>query len=279
MSWISRHLTAPPLFIVGPSRSGTSALLRVFSRHPGIYARPSGEAPIVEPVGRLFHEIRCSRYANYHEAESNLPPEEIGARLRSLVKDWIFGPVNLRNQVKQLADTRKMRSAKFWSAKCFPSKTGLEGLSRLFPAARFVFIFRNGYDVVNSRNRYSHFKGFGFEGNVDEWVEQVDSYAYALTTADSIVVRHEDMVASPEDFLKTIWERLGMLPSAESLRTLTEELVQPEGHVNLLQKTADLKKYYAERESPTAQWSEEQRGYFAERAGNAMKLLGYNLAS
>ena len=51
---LTRRFFHHPIFIVGDSRSGTSALLQALGKHPLILSMP-GEAPLITSIGGMAH--------------------------------------------------------------------------------------------------------------------------------------------------------------------------------------------------------------------------------
>ena len=156
---IGRLLCRPffehPILVVGTGRSGTSVLLQALGKHPQIYALP-GEAPFLTSIGGAAFLFEHAENRSYYLASIKVTKDYLYDQLRRLGFEVAAGPhYGLKRLFKGLvgaADTPLRR--RFWCAKSFPSEKVTDGLLALYPTVRFVYIVRNGCDVVHSRTKF-----------------------------------------------------------------------------------------------------------------------------
>lgn len=141
-------LAAPPLFITGQGRSGTTMTFDLFTRHPEVHAifeswlltPHSGITTVLhQPQWNAeFYEKQIESVGYPHAAAQLLPYTDAARELGELAAGWL---------------TRGMPAGKRY----FVEKTPLDvaALRAMFPQARVAHIIRDGRDVAGSIRRAS----------------------------------------------------------------------------------------------------------------------------
>ncbi len=139
-------LAAPPVFISGFGRSGTSLTLDLFAGHPEVCAvfetwlltADNGIAGVLQQPQwhPEYYERRRREIGNDHAAVQLLPYEEAAAELGELVAGWLMRAVQPGQRF-------------------LVEKSPLDGavLAALFPRAKLVHVVRDGRDVATSTLR------------------------------------------------------------------------------------------------------------------------------
>ncbi len=170
---------APPIFIIGSPRSGTTLLRLILDSHPRISC---GEET------HFLRDLEAITGRNWAlVATYGLDREWWLERIRNLYGDF---------QAEVLARSGKAR----WAEKDPTYTLHLEFIEELFPDALYVHLLRDGHDVVASfRDRWGY-KSAARAART-EWARYVTA-ARALGTRLSserfLELRYEDLVTDPE---------------------------------------------------------------------------------
>jgi hypothetical protein len=269
---------ASPVFVISCGRSGSTALCRALNMHPSLLVATK-EGPAFNALGELAHDYAMGPHANYFQSASRLEPNETRRQIRRLCYTSIFGlDLGLsydprRIQLKESAYLRG-RTIKRWGAKVFPTQKSAQGLRWLYPDAKFIYIFRNGIDVVQSMSKFGSFSKLGFEERCRFWSERTETYEYLRTWDDVCLVRFEDFLNDNASVLASIYSYLGLAHSQAPAEFASSRLIHP-----LDSPTAMLnpKEAIAARSSSFETWTGEERSTFESICGEAMKMLGYGI--
>jgi hypothetical protein len=269
---------ANPVFIVSCGRSGSTALCRALNLHPSLMVATK-EGPIVNALGELAFDYAVGPHSHYFQSASRLMPAETRRQIRRLCYTSIFGPdLGLsydpkRIRIKESA-YRRGRSIRRWGAKVFPTERSAQGLRWLYPGAKFIYIFRNGIDVVQSMSKFGSFSKLGFEERCRFWRDRADTYEYLRTWDDVCLVRFEDFLADNASVLGSIYRYLGLAdhsaPAEFASSTIIHPLDSPSASLN-------PKESIAARGSSFQEWNGGERVAFRRICGDAMKRLGYEI--
>jgi Sulfotransferase family len=219
---------APPVFVVGAGRSGTT-LVRVildagpelaipFESHfiPGLWrtrARFEDNGRI--DAVRLMAEIASTRWFQAWE----LSTDAVIARVRQLPSPGfadVIGSVFLA-----YADTRGKQR---WGDKTPGYVVEIPTLSTIFPNARFVHVVRDGRDVALSLREmdWGHRRGPHAVPHMAEyWRQRVRrgrAAGVVLGSARYMEVRYESLVEHPETILNELCRFLAITPDPSMLR-------------------------------------------------------------
>lgn len=278
-SYACAHFLKRPIFIVGGSRSGTIVLLKAMGRHSRILSTPS-EDPFITDIGGMAYSLDyCDDVKKRYFQESlRVSHEYIYDKLRVLALESALGPhYGLRYLVKSaILGKENILRKRYWCTKTFPVKDVADGLVSLFPDARFIWILRNGVNVVYSRCRFPAFRDQTFEEHCRHWASTIDRFSYLLEMPRVPVVHQEQLVDDPRDVFHKIFETLGIDHDNGPAEYALTHHVHPLGDTSTT-TGVDIKKSLAERPPAYLDWSIEERNIFKDICGDAMHRAGYEL--
>jgi hypothetical protein len=272
---VSAKYISNPIFVVGPSRSGTSVLLQALGKHPKILSSP-GEAPFLTSIGGAVASFELNHNKRYYEQSLICTKSHLYEQLKKLAIETTNGEhYGLKNYVNTCLSRRQLVRATHWSAKTFPTQRGADALKLLFPGASFVYIVRNGLEVVQSMTKHGGFRGNAFYENCRTWGQSIETFGYLVDYDTAYTVRHEDLIEAPDILFERLFEFLDLLPNPHPAAFVKNTVVHPLDR-QTEQKTS-AKHEFRERPPPYATWTAEQRKTFVENCGAAMEKLGYEI--
>lgn len=275
---LTRKFHDNPIFVVGAGRSGTSALLNALGAHPLIFS-VGGESPFLSHIGRLTYpfEFTRSREQEYNLKTLRVSKDDLYQLFRQLSFKSAMGKhYGLRTLLESLVASRGgLLKTEYWCAKVYPDCDEYQGLIKIYPEAKFVYIVRNGCDVVNSRSHFPPIQHQAFHIHCENWVKLVEKYAYLADMPQAIQVHHETMTTDPEKMFRRIFSFVGIDyddgPTSLTKSVIVHPLDQP------TQEVGNVKNLFKERPPAHADWTEEQKRTFKEICGEAMSSLGYDI--
>lgn len=265
-----------PIFIVGMGRSGTSVLLQAIGKHPKIIAFP-GEAPFLTSIGgnaSLFDPTLNQENADYYRSSLKVDLDYLQAELARIGLEAAGGRhFGIRHYAKTAWHSKNFSIKNHWSAKTFPSEKVAKGILNVYPNAKFIYIVRNGIEVVHSMTKFHGFRDKEFKHHCQMWSDSVDKYRYLTRHEQAIFVRHEDLVNSPVDFFSSLFAFLELSEASQCTQFVQETLVHPLDQQTQHQHNAieQLK----QRKSPFHEWSTSQQTIFRSICVKAMNELSY----
>lgn len=265
-----------PIFIVGASRSGTSVLLQALGKHPLILSTP-GEAPFITNMGGAAYLFEFAENKDYYLSSIKVSKEYLYDSLRRLSFEVAAGKhYGLKMIVKDIirGDTSLFKK-RYWCAKTFPGLNVSKGLLRLYIRAKFIYIIRNGCDVVQSMTKFSGFRQQEFEDQCRAWAKAVEKYSYLVDLESAIEVSHEQMVTRPEELFQNIFGFLGIENHEGPVNYVKNNIVHPLDKPT--QGAVNVEQFFSERKPSYESWSPEQRGLFKSICGEAMREFGYEI--
>jgi len=182
--------TAPPVFVIGSPRSGTTLLRLILDSHPRISCGEETHflRDLESVVGRHWDLV----------ATYGLDRDWWIRRLRDLYADF---------QAEVLARSGKVR----WAEKDPTYTLHLPFIAELFPDALYVHLLRDGHDVVASfRDRWGYRSAA--RAARSEWARYVGAArAFGARTDHSrfLELRYEHLVADPESETRRLFDFLG----------------------------------------------------------------------
>ena len=283
LDWLGKLASAPfinrPFFVVGGSRSGTIALLKAIGKHPRIFATPS-EDPFITDIGGMVYQLEfCSEVEmDYYRRTLRVSTDYIYQSLRRLALESAIGKRYGFKQIMKsmLAGELNPVTKRYWCTKTFPSETVAQGLMKLYPETRFIWILRNGINVVHSRGKFPEFRHLPFEEHCHSWAESIMRFRYLFDLPQAVVVRHEEFVQDPERVFRRVFEHIGVEYSQEPVDFALTHHVHPLDDLNTT-KGIDVRKVLSGRSSPTREWTETEQTVFRRICGEAMAQAGYEL--
>jgi len=268
-----------PIFIVGGSRSGTIALLKAMGEHKNVIAAPT-EDPFITDVGRMA--LQLDFFSN-HEREYYLRTlrisfEYILGLLHRLAIESAFGRnygLNyfvlsaVKERVNILHKTR-------WCTKTFPGKDTTDGLLRLYPNAKFIWILRNGVNVVHSRTKFPEFRELPFQDHCNHWAQSIRRFGYFSELPQATMVKQEEFADSPDVVMRKIFSHVGVAYDPRPTEFSLTHHVHPLAD-EATTKGVDVKTVLSNRPPAYADWSDEWKSIFKTTCGDAMRIAGYTI--
>jgi len=274
---LSSRFIDNPIFIVGGSRSGTIALLKALGRHEQIVAAPT-EDPFITDVGRMALQLDFfeNHEKEYYIRTLRISFSRILESLRRLAIESAFGPdYGLSYWIREgVRERGRLFRKRWWCTKSFPGEETTRGLIRLYPNAKFIWILRNGVNVVHSRTKFPEFHDLPFEEHCAHWANSIQRFAYLSVLPQATVVKQEEFADDPDMAMRQIFGHVGLpYDSGPTEFSLTHH-VHPLADESTT-KGVDVKQVLAERPPAYLEWSDEWRSTFKELCGEAMATAGY----
>ena len=181
---------APPIFIIGSPRSGTTLLRLILDSHPRI------------SCGEETHFLR--------DLESIVGRHWDLVSTYGIDRAWWLGQIHdlyTRFQAEVLARSGKSR----WAEKDPTYTLHLDFIEELFPDALYIHLVRDGHDVVASfRDRWGYKSGA--RAAKSEWARYVRAaqvLGKRLPASRFLEIRYERLVADSETEGRRLFEFLG----------------------------------------------------------------------
>jgi hypothetical protein len=266
-----------PLFIVGSGRSGTTALCAMLNCHSQIMIAP-GECPMVHEVALLASGYRSGEA--YYKESTALPERRMRTKLRSFCIDCVWGDsatamlVRSTTTSEGTVNNKDWPSIQVWGAKAFPDSPASEGLQWLFPRVRFVYLFRNGIDVVFSMSRFRGFREMSFVERCLFWSLRAQRYEFLRHHDRAIAIRFEDFLNDPDTELRRILSHIQLPYEEGPIRFASNTLVHP---LDQPTESANPRSVLSLRAPAHQYWSSTEKRIFRDVCSPAMDLLGYEI--
>ena len=273
--FLTRRFFHNPILVVGSGRSGTSVLQRALGQHSTVLSLD--ESPFVPYIGYLMHPFEFRHNKEYHRNYLHTSVDYAYSKFRILCFESAIGEdYGLRKMMQNPAGLLTLASqTRFWCAKTFPNETESAGLLKLYPQVRFLYIYRNGCAVVNSRSHFGQMKQQSFRAHCETWARHVDKYDYFFNMPEAFTLRQEDLLEKPVELFKRIQDFLQVpyedAPAKYSQTTLVHPLDES------TQQDVDATDVLKSRPPPHAAWSQEQKEIFKDICSEGMNKLGYEI--
>ena len=201
-------MSGSPFFVVGCPRSGTSLLRDTLRAHPAISIPP--ESHFIPRLYSAWADPNSDREASalarrilslqsVRKWELELEPSDFSSCRRfAEILDLLFG------------DFARREGKSRWGDKT-PQYVGhIQLLNRLFPDARFIHIYRDGRDVVESWLRTGFTPGNAFRA-ARGWRAYVEAGRDGGSTLGDryLEVRYETLVIQPEETMRGVCDFIG----------------------------------------------------------------------
>ncbi|MEQ8240221.1 MAG: sulfotransferase [Cyclobacteriaceae bacterium] len=242
---IKGTLEFQPFFVFGSGRNGSTLLNRILNQHSKL-SLPSEQ----NFLGQSIIKYKLYNFLNWRDLMKVIGGElyvEDGVHTwdkfdRRVLSDLIY----LKERSLQKAIDHVYRSTfsdtskVYWGDTTPQNSRYIKEISSVFPQAKYVFLVRHPLDVVASYKSGTA-EAFGdlvkVENAASFWKQTVKIYNNMKDSSNLMLVRYEDLVNDPSNYLKALTEFLGVdfedrmlsYPSA----TFSSALHQEPQHSNL----------------------------------------------
>jgi GT2 family glycosyltransferase len=260
-----------PVFVIGSPRSGTTALAVALAEHSELWT--SGESyflffllndGLVERAFERAMEVPGPRWLRVAEVSEEEFSASVGIGMNALITS--------RSEGRRWIDHTPLYTLI------------VDRLAKLFPGAKFVHILRDGREVVNSMLNFTSShpdpetarfaqRTMAWSRDIrsacEAWREHVEpAMAFCDEHPDrAIVVRHEELVATPAEALANVHRFLGIADEAGPARLLAAKQINSS--------------FAGKRRLSAAEiwdgWNEDERQVFGEVAGPSMVRCGFSI--
>jgi hypothetical protein len=204
-----------PVFVVGMNGSGTTMLLDSLGRHPKLYGFPQETRVIphlIASVGQLGDLADDENFRRLWERVRQIPAFRLvnGGQAPPLPANWAEFPRSLAAVLDAMfryfaAPHEKTR----WCEKTPQHVQHLDSLHRIFPAAKFIHIIRDGRDCAASfQKRWKRTP----ELTVFRWQKVVSAgRAQGQRLGDCYFeLKYEDLTLNPEHWMRRLCDVIGV---------------------------------------------------------------------
>ncbi len=266
-----------PIFQIGASRSGTIVLYKALGRHPKIFSMPS-ENPFVTYIASAVKPFEFGEEPKYFLRSVKIEKPYLYAQLRRLLFESAAGPHGgFKTLAKALIRERPpLLGKRMWCVKCFPLASDALALQVLYPSAKFIYIVRNGIDVVQSRRKFPAFRDGSFESHCEFWRHSAEKFSYLLDANYAVSVRQEDLLHDPDAVFRRIFAYLGIDNHPNSLDYVANTLVHSRED-ETTHENIDVKERLTAREPSYSSWTKAQIETFKAICSDEMQKLGYDI--
>jgi hypothetical protein len=265
-----------PIFVLSLPRSGSTLVQRVLSTYPEVAtsAEPWLLLPFLGPLEERI-PVRTGWQRSVDEA------------VRAFIAELPRGEDDYLEALKPFVEQLYARVAgpgcEYFLDKTPPYHWVAKPIFRLFPEARFVFLWRNPLSVVASvietfcggRWRPDDYRGTLFEGPRNLVA------AYEANAGRALAIRYEDLVGPEADAWRRLAEYLGLEFSADSLSAFSDVRFEgghgdPVGVHRYAQLSSEpVEKWRRTLSSPVRKlWC---RRYLRSLGEEALATMGYDL--
>ena len=270
---------APPLFVIGAQRSGTTMLRLMLNRHPDVVV-PFESGFITEFIprqaefGDLADPANAARLLSAIAAHPLVKKGDLIQDPKAILARPISDYASLCDAIFSVyAEGQGKRR---WGDKTPSYVTEIDQLCRLFPGCKILHIVRDGRDVALSNLRV----GWGIHNlpraaHDWRWKTLLAHKMGALLGPNYFELRYEELVTAPEQHLRRICEFLDLQYDPRMLsyhETATNEMPQAslDWHRNSVRAPDSSLIYAWKKDMPKA-----DRIIFEQIASDALETFGY----
>lgn len=268
-----------PIFIVGHGRSGTTIIQRALMANPRVLGI-NFESPMVSRIAflkSLFLDQDISKI-DYYNDSLQVSTKYFDTAIRKLIFESVFGEYYAYRRLYWELRKRKLDYGKVtnWVTKTFPNQSLYNTLTNLYPNSRFIYVVRNGIDVINSATKKDWFKKFSFEELCKSWAHSNEYYKYLLNqnkNRNTLMVKYENFTINTEEVLERIFDFLDVKYDSCSLKFVERNVVGSLDKKDF--KVENSRDYFRDRKNPYKLWDSTQKELFALICNEAMEDLNY----
>ncbi|MEM9053095.1 MAG: sulfotransferase, partial [Bacteroidota bacterium] len=214
----SRSKVNEPFFVFGSGRNGSTLLNLMLNMHPELFL-PSEQYFL----GDSIIKYKLYNFLNWRDLMKII----VGELLTSAKKHtWDISTDDMFERLLNLEEKSlesvietiyrsygdKITDFSIWGDTT-PSNTAyIPEIFSLFPKSKYIFLIRDGRDVVASHKNAGEFVKRFSEPKLSAnlWIESIGYYDWLKSKCDVLLVKYEDLVNSPESILKAISDHLGI---------------------------------------------------------------------
>ncbi len=207
-----------PFFIFGSGRNGSTMLNRMLNGHDELFL-PSEQYFL----GNSIIKFKLYNFLIWRDLLKII----IGELLPSTGSHtWEFGPDEIFRKLNESSDKslqllidqvyraygNKIRVFKKWGDTTPLNTLYIPEIYSVFPKAKYIFLIRDGRDVVASYKRGGDYLGKLSDPNlaVKHWMNAIEKYDWLAKHTEVKCVQYEDLVNNPTEVLSEICQFLGV---------------------------------------------------------------------
>ena len=267
------------IFVSGVGRSGTTCMVRALQQHPDIFqvAGPGAEMPYLRSFIEYVKSLSEGTWAHEIFAEQGFDYVTAFARTHVHI---------LENQYI-LRYKKPGHRGTYYVGK-LPEIDSFQEFSyylKLFENCRFIFMLRNGMDVVESRRKYM---GERLGQSCRKYADVMSRQLTFLDHEKILPVYHERLIESPEEEFRRIYQFLGLPYSGASAEMIRGTILHPTKNGTqdmnvkgrrdkIVTVKEDHQAFFKKSPRPYENWSESEKAAFVDICGAVMKKLGYEI--
>jgi hypothetical protein len=210
---LQNNSIAPPFFIIGSGRSGSTLLRRMLFAHPKLHIPP--ENHLLGSAVRNFRRIsrqpwRKVVYQTLHHMADHPDFGAFDLSVNTVARQIVSTPIRRRSlafiidQLYRYHARPEGKQTAIWGDKTPLNIFYTQDILEVFPRARFIHLIRDGYDVTASylrMRRYADIRSAALR-----WRASVRAGQYLVQTLPQqcINVRYEQLVSEPGVVLANI---------------------------------------------------------------------------
>lgn len=263
---------AHPFFIVGVPRSGTTLLRAILDRHPEVTVPP--ESHFIPRLYARRHLYGTAGRVEHHERflqDLARHPRFVrwGLPITAVRDELLKTPTaTFAQAIDAVFRAYAARAGKLrWGDKTPGYAHFIDVLARLFPAAKFVHLIRDGRDVALSMleldNRHIHAATPAYFWS--RTIARTRAQAAALGDERYMEIRYEDVVARPEASVRRLCEFLDL--------TFQPAMLQHDGRI-LEGAPAQVQRWHRRLGQPVTPGLRDWRSQMSRRDLEEFEALG-----
>lgn len=203
-----------PFFVFGSGRNGSTLLNRLLNESSDLFVPPEQYF-----LGPMIYKYHFYNYLLWNDLVKVI----IGEVFLKKKETWQFDPtatllkaVNLPEKDRSLQSLitnvfndygKQCGKGSRWGDTTSPNTKYAKEIYQLFPKAKYLFLIRDGRDVVASY-KTAGTEAFGanalVENSTKKWLDSIRTYEWLSKRREVLLVKYEDLVENTEEMLVKI---------------------------------------------------------------------------